>query len=125
MLQAGVPLLRALSLGQELLSNAVLKEAIAPLHREIKAGRSMSNFFRTHQPFPGRMGTMLRIAEEQGNLGEGLLGLGDHFEAEFQRRIQRLMIFLEPAVIIATATVIAAMVMSMFTAIFGINEIQF
>ena len=35
------------------------------------------------------------------------------------------MIFLEPAVIIATATVIAAMVMSMFTAIFGINEIQF
>jgi len=125
MLQAGVPLLRALSLGQELLSNAVLKEAIAPLHREIKAGRSMSNFFRTHQPFPGRMGTMLRIAEEQGNLGEGLLGLGDHFENEFQRRIQRLMIFLEPAVIIATATVIAAMVMSMFTAIFGINEIQF
>ncbi len=125
MLQAGVPLLRALSLGQELLSNAVLKEAIAPLHREIKAGHSMSNFFRTHQPFPGRMGTMLRIAEEQGNLGEGLLGLGDHFEAEFQRRIQRLMIFLEPAVIIATATVIAAMVMSMFTAIFGINEIQF
>ncbi len=125
MLQAGVPLLRALSLGQELLSNAVLKEAIAPLHREIKAGHSMSNFFRTHQPFPGRMGTMLRIAEEQGNLGEGLLGLADHFETEFQRRVQRLMIFMEPAVIIATASVIAAMVMSMFTAIFGINEIQF
>jgi type II secretory pathway component PulF len=125
MIQAGVPLLRALSLGQELLSNTVLKEAIAPIHREIKAGRSMSNFFRTHQPFPARMGTMLRIAEEQGNLGEGLLGLGDHFETEFQRRVQRLMIFMEPAVIIVTATVIAAMVMSMFTAIFGINEIQF
>ena len=125
MIQAGVPLLRALSLGQELLSNTVLKEAIAPIHREIKAGHSMSSFFRTHQPFPSRMGTMLRIAEEQGNLGEGLLGLGDHFETEFQRRIQRLMIFMEPAVIIVTATVIAAMVMSMFTAIFGINEIQF
>jgi general secretion pathway protein F len=125
MIQAGVPLLRALSLGQELLSNSMLKEAIAPLHREIKAGHSMSNFFRTHQPFPSRLGTMLRIAEEQGNLGEGLLSLGDHFETEFQRKIQRLMIFMEPAVIIATATVIAAMVMSMFTAIFGINEIQF
>ncbi len=103
MIQAGVPLLRALSLGQELLINSVLKEAIAPVHREIKAGHSMSNFFRTHQPFPSRMGTMLRIAEEQGNLGEGLLGLGDHFEGELQRRIQRLMILLEPAVIIVTA----------------------
>jgi general secretion pathway protein F len=125
MLQAGVPLLRALSLGQELLINMVLREAIAPLHREIKVGHSMSNFFRTHQPFPSRMGTMLRIAEEQGNLGEGLLGLGDHFERELERRIQRLMILLEPAVIIATALVIGTMVMSMFTAIFGINEIKF
>lgn len=125
MIQAGVPLLRALSLGQELLINTVLKEAIAPVHREIKTGHSMSNFFRTHQPFPSRMGTMLRIAEEQGNLGEGLLGLGDHFEGELQRRIQRLMILLEPAVIIATAGVIGTMVLSMFTAIFGINEIKF
>jgi general secretion pathway protein F len=125
MLQAGVPLLRALSLGQELLINTVLKEAIAPLHREIKAGRSISNFFRTHQPFPSRMGTMLRIAEEQGNLGEGLLGLGEHFATELHRKLQRLMILMEPAVIIATALVIGAMVLSMFTAIFGINEIKF
>ena len=125
MIQAGVPLLRALSLGQELISNAVLKEAIAPLHREIKAGHSMSNFFRTHQPFPSRMGTMLRIAEEQGNLGDGLLGLGDHFEGELQRRIHRVMILLEPAVIVSTALGIGTMVLSMFSAIFGINEIQF
>jgi general secretion pathway protein F len=125
MIQAGVPLLRALTLGQELLINNVLREAIAPVHREIKAGHSMSNFFRTHQPFPSRMGTMLRIAEEQGNLGEGLLGLGDHFEGELQRRIQRLMIFMEPAVIIVTALMIGTMVLSMFTAIFGINEIKF
>lgn len=125
MIQAGVPLLRALSLGQELLINTVLKEAIAPLHREIKAGHSISNFFRTHQPFPSRMGTMLRIAEEQGNLGEGLLGLGEHFETELHRRLQRLMILMEPAVIIATALVIGTMVLSMFTAIFGINEIKF
>jgi general secretion pathway protein F len=125
MIQAGVPLMRALSLGQELLMNTVLRDAIAPVQREIKAGLSMSNFFRTHQPFPSRMGTMLRIAEEQGNLGEGLLALGDHFETELQRRIQRLMILLEPAVIVLTALGIGTMVLSMFTAIFGINEIKF
>lgn len=125
MLQAGVPLLRALSLGQEVLINSVLRSALTPLHREIKAGHSMSNFFRTHAPFPSRMGTMLRIAEEQGNLGEGLLGLGDHFEGELQRRLQRLMVLLEPAVIVATALVIGTMVLSMFSAIFGINEIKF
>jgi len=125
MIQAGVPLLRALGLGQELLINTVLRDAIAPVHREIKAGQSMSNFFRTHQPFPSRMGTMLRIAEEQGNLGDGLVALGDHFESELQRRIQRLLILMEPAVIVLTALGIGTMVLSMFTAIFGINEIKF
>lgn len=125
MLHAGVPLLRALSLGEQVLMNSVLKEAMAPLHREIKTGHSMSNYFRAQQSFPPRMGTMLRIAEEQGNLGEGLLGLGDHFERELQRSLQRMMALLEPVVIIVTGLIIAVMVMSMFTAIFGINEIQF
>jgi general secretion pathway protein F len=125
MLQAGVPLLRALSLGEQVLMNSVLKDAMVPLHREIKAGRSMSNFFRAEHTFPPRMGTMLRISEEQGNLGDGLLGLGDHFEGELQRSLQRLMALMEPVVIIVTGLIIAVMVMSMFTAIFGINEIQF
>ena len=125
MIQAGVPLLRSISLGEQLLINTVLKESIAPLHHEIKVGHSMSNFFRSHQPFPARMGTMLRIAEEQGSIGEGLIGLGDHFERELQRSLQKLMNLLEPVVIIATGLVIGLMVLSMFTAIFGINEIQF
>ena len=125
MLQTGVPLLRAISLGSEVLVNTVLKDALSQLHREIKVGHAMSNYFRAHQQFPVRMGTMLRIAEEQGNLGEGLLGLGDHFEKELQRNLQRLMTLLEPAVIILTGLAIGMMILSMFTAIFGINEITF
>lgn len=125
MVQAGVPLLRAISLGEQLLVNTVLKESIATLHREIKVGHSMSNFFRNRKPFPARIGTMLRISEEQGNMGEGLIALGDYFEKELQRTLHRIMTLMEPAVIIFTGLIIGAMVMSMFTAIFGINEIQF
>jgi type II secretory pathway component PulF len=36
-----------------------------------------------------------------------------------------LMTLLEPVVILATALVIGTMVLSMFSAIFGINEIKF
>jgi len=125
MLLAGVPLLRALSLGEDLIVNAALKRAIAPLHREIKVGHSVSNYFRSQPIFPSRIGTMLRIAEERGNLGEGLLNLGDYFEKELQRSLQRIMALFEPAVIVGTGLIIAVMVLSMFTAIFGINDIKF
>lgn len=125
MIQTGVPLLRAINLGEQILMNTVLRESISSLQQEIKVGHAMSNFFRSHSDFPPRMGTMLRIAEEQGNLGEGLVGLADYFERELQRTLQRLMTLLEPAVIIFTGLIIGVMVISMFTAIFGINDIQF
>ena len=51
--------------------------------------------------------------------------MGDYFEKELQRTIQRLMTLMEPIIIIVTALVIGTMVVSMFSAIFGINEIQF
>jgi general secretion pathway protein F len=72
-----------------------------------------------------RMGTMLRISEEQGNIGGGLLSLSDYFEKELQRMLQRIMTLMEPVVILCTGAIIALMVMSMFTAIFGINDIKF
>ena len=125
MLESGVPLLRALGLGEELILNSVLRESIATLHNEIKTGKSMSNFFRTNSIFPPRMGTMLRISEEQGNTAAGLLSLSDFFEKELQRTLQRIMALMEPLVILFTGGLIGVMVISMFSAIFGINDIKF
>lgn len=125
MIESGVPLLKALSLGQELILNSVLRESISPLHNDIKAGKSMSNFFRANPVFPPRLGTMLRIAEEQGNTAGGLLSLSEYFEKDLQRMLQRIMALMEPLVILGTGGLIAVMVISMFSAIFGINDIKF
>lgn len=125
MLESGVPLLRALTLGQGLIMNGRLRESMDPLHQEIKVGRSMSNFFRSRAAFPARMGTILRISEEQGNLGAGLLSLSEYFEKELQRTLQRIMTMAEPLVILCTGGFIGVIVMSMFSAIFGINNIRF
>ncbi len=125
MLESGVPLLKALDLGREMIMNAVLRDYIAPLHQEIKIGRSMSNFFRAQSAFPARMGTMLRISEEQGNLGTGMLALSEYFEKELQKTLQRIMTLMEPVVILFTGGIIAVMVISMFKAIFAINDIKF
>ncbi len=105
--------------------NGRLRESMDPLHQEIKVGRSMSNFFRSRAAFPARMGTILRISEEQGNLGAGLLSLSEYFEKELQRTLQRIMTMAEPLVILCTGGFIGVIVMSMFSAIFGINNIRF
>jgi general secretion pathway protein F len=125
MLQSGVPIIRAISLVQQLVFNSALAQALAPIHGEIKVGRSFSNFFRTNELFPGRMGTMLRISEEQGNLGEGLLSLADYFEKETQRSLDRTMTLLGPAIILGTGLIIGVIVVCIFSAIFSVTDIQF
>ncbi len=125
MIVAGVPLIRALSLVEELIQNTALKDMLLPLKQEIRIGHSASSFFRSRDLFPQRMATMLRIAEEQGALGERMIELGEYFEKEMQDTLQKIMNLMEPAVIIITGSVIAVMVISMFSAIFGITDIQF
>jgi general secretion pathway protein F len=125
MLQSGVPIIRAISLVQQLVVNSALAQALAPIHGEIKVGRPFSNFFRTNALFPPRMPTMLRIAEEQGNLGEGLLSLSNYFEKDLQQSLQRTTTLLGPLVILATGLIIGVIVVCIYSAIISVTDIQF
>ncbi len=125
MLQSGVPIIRAISLVQQLVISSAVAQALAPIHGEIKVGRAFSNFFRTNELFPARMGTMLRIAEEQGNLGEGLLSLADYFEKELQQSLNRTTTLLGPMVIIVTGLIIGVIVVCIYSAIISVTDIQF
>ena len=125
MLQSGVPIIRAINLVQQLVVNSALAQALAPIHGEVKVGRPFSNFFRTNALFPSRMPTMLRIAEEQGNLGEGLLSLSNYFEKDLQQSLQRTTTLLGPVVILLTGLIIGVIVVCIYSAIISVTDIQF
>ena len=125
MLQSGVPIIRAINLVQQLVVNSALAQALAPIHGEVKVGRPFSNFFRTNALFPSRMPTMLRIAEEQGNLGEGLLSLSNYFEKDLQQSLQRTTTLLGPVVILLTGLIIGVIVVCIYSAIISVSDIQF
>jgi general secretion pathway protein F len=125
MLQSGVPIIRAINLVQQLVVNSALAQALAPIHGEVKVGRPFSNFFRTNTLFPSRMPTMLRIAEEQGNLGEGLLSLSNYFEKDLQQSLQRTTTLLGPVVILLTGLIIGVIVVCIYSAIISVSDIQF
>ncbi len=125
MVQAGVPLLRAITLARNVINNHVIKTETTPLYDSVKAGKPVSSVFAGNNRFPPRIATMLQLGEEKGALGETLLALGTYFERETEKILRRLITFLEPAVIVGTGLIIALMVLSMFSAIIGISDIRF
>ena len=77
------------------------------------------------ETFPAMAVQMVSLGEETGRLGEMLVLVADELDNKIQEKIKIYLAFLEPATILLMGLIIGGIVISMLSAIFGINEIQF
>ena len=124
LLKAGVGILEALDTAKEVMSNEVLRRITGQLKQEIRRGKTLSFCFR-RPPFPAKMATILTVAEETGDLGQGFLNINRIFEEELGRIFKRILSLIEPVIIVSMGIIIGSIIFTMFSAIMGINEIKF
>ena len=101
MLQAGLPLARALSvMGREARSNA-LRRAVERAEADISKGSSFAEALSRSPVFPVTATAMVRAGEEGGNLSNVLLLIADEIEKshELMRKVRGAMIY--PAIIVS------------------------
>jgi general secretion pathway protein F len=73
--------------------------------------------------FPRLAVHLVRVGEESARHPEMLTKIADIFEAETNRAIDRLLTLLAPAVTIVLGLVVAAVIVSMLTALLSIYEL--
>lgn len=125
LVQSGVPLLKALSIVREVVSNVVVKFAAEQIFRQVKEGKRVSTLMKEQGIFPAMAVQMVALGEETGKIGEMLISVSDDLDARVQSKIKSLLSLLEPIAILLMGLVIGGVVISMLTAIFGINDIEF
>jgi len=125
LLEAGVPLLSALGIVKETLSNLVLAEAMAQAAGRIKEGGEMSAALEEAGCFPILALQMITLGEESGKLAPMLAKLAEIYEGEVKTTVQRLLTLLEPALIVGLGIAIAAIIMSILVAVVSVNELAF
>ncbi|MFW1677727.1 type II secretion system F family protein [Pontibacter sp. JAM-7] len=123
LVKGGVPLLRALSIAQETLSNRRLIEAVSGATNSLKEGRHLAAPLLATGAFPALAIQMMQVGEETGQLEEMLLKVADVFDQEVATAIQRMLAILTPALIVTLGVVIAGIIMSILVAIMSINQI--
>ncbi len=123
LLRSGVPVLGALAVVKEIVSNRLLALAVERLGDGVKRGAGLSGPMGESGVFPPLALHMVRVGEETGRLEEMLLKVSDAFEAEVRSSVKRFITLLEPGIIVAMAVVVGFIVVAIAMAIFSITEI--
>ena len=123
MLRSGVPVLGALGVVGDMMSNQAVGTAVSRLSDGVKRGGTIAAGMQQHGTFPSLAVHMVRVGEETGRLEEMLLKVADTFETDVRAELKRVLGLLEPAIILCMGVLVAFIVVAMLLAIFSINEV--
>ncbi len=121
MVQGGVPLLQSIRLSQRTTSDIYWRRLLRRIEDNLIDGLSASGAMATVDFIPPEMTQLMATAERTGRVAEVLEDIGAFYEEEAERRIKRLVVMLEPAIIVVMGVVVAAIVMSVMLPLLDVS----
>jgi type II secretory pathway component PulF len=118
LLQNGVPVLTALKITEQVLSNSLIKEAISKTRDAVTDGKTLAQPLAHSKLFPQLMVDLVRIGEETGDVPGALNNIADTYEGELQISLRVMTQLIEPALILTIAVLVAFLMLSIFLPLF-------
>lgn len=120
---AGVPLIGALDSAAGASGNAVFRDAILFIKKEVSGGIQMNVAMRATNVFPDMVTQMVSIGEESGAVDEMLSKIATIYEAEVDDMVDGLTSLLEPLIMSVLGVVIGGLIIAMYLPIFEMGAI--
>jgi general secretion pathway protein F len=121
LLKSGVPLLTAMDITKNVVSNGVLSAVVENARDAIREGESIAGPLKRSGEFPPLVHHMIAIGERSGQLEEMLLNVADSYETQVNVRIGALTALLEPLIIVAMGVAVAFVAFSILMPILQLN----
>jgi general secretion pathway protein F len=121
LLASGVPLLTAMDIVKNVVSNTLLADVIDHARDAIREGESIAAPLRRSGQFPPLVYHMIAIGERSGQLEEMLQNVARSYEAQVEMRIGALTSLLEPVMIVCMGGGVAFIVFSILMPIMQLN----
>jgi general secretion pathway protein F len=122
LLRSGVPMLQALDIVRDVTGNVVISRAIDEVKVGVRGGSGVATPLSHTAAFPPLALQMISVGEETGKLDEMLVQVAEYFDKDVRAQVKRLTSLLEPALLLVGGLVVGFVVLSMFSAIFSINN---
>jgi general secretion pathway protein F len=123
LLKNGLPLLSALNLSKEVVSNRKLSGLLDEAAEDLKHGRGLAEPFARREILPQMALQMIRVGEESGSLDAMLGKVAIVYDKETEASVKRMLTLLEPILIIGLGVIIGGIIMSIMVPIMSANEL--
>lgn len=124
LIDAGIPIDRALSLSGATLGNAVLKDEIEEVRRNtVQRGATVSSGLKKSRWFPPMVSNMAGVGEEAGRLDQSMNEIAAFYEREIDRHSKTVASLLEPVLILVVGLVVGFIVAAMLLPIFEVSSL--
>ncbi len=122
LLSSGVPILQALQITGDTLTNVFFIKAMNNVHNAVRDGESMAVQMEREPVFPTMVTSMVEIGEETGELPDMLTRIADNYDEDVDNAVAGVTSLIEPVMIVFLAVVVGFIVIALFLPIVAIIE---
>ena len=117
-----MPLLAAIGIARNVMSNTALVEDVAAAADDVKNGHGLSMSLARGKRFPRLALQMIQVGEESGALDTMLLKTADTFELETAQAIDRALAALVPLITLVLASVVGLVIISVLVPLYDLTN---
>jgi general secretion pathway protein F len=125
LLGAGIPLIRALRVSREVISNSVLTGKLLQVEEDVRGGAGLGISLEKTNQFPTLLHQLVAVGEESGRTSDILLKSAVTFDTYVRNQMSALVSALQPALIIFLAIAVGGITITMLSAVFSMNAVEF
>ena len=113
LLDNGVPVLTALKVTVDTLTNILIAEEVETIHGRVIEGDSISDSLRQTKYFPPMVVNMFAVGEESGRLGAVTARIADAYDTEVDRAVKAMSALFEPILVVIMGIIVGFLVIAM------------
>ncbi len=122
LLENGVPILRSLEISSQSTGNTLLAEAVKRSAENVSSGEPLSKPLAETGIIPPQVMAMISVAEESNTLESVLVNIAETIEKTTARQLDMLVRLIEPLMLLAMATAVFYIIVSLLLPIFSMGN---
>lgn len=122
LLASGINIMEAMDIVHKVIGNAYISKGIQRSMDSIRKGGGITEPLRDLDVFPLVLISMIQVGEESGALDEMLSKTADFYDEEVDSAIEKMTTLIEPAIIVALAVIVGAIILSVVLPMFDMFQ---